>query len=468
MALAALPAALGAGAATAGEIAKSEQQKLPSSPGLARVTQYELLPEDLFPFAIAAGPERGPPEMWFSVGRGQPGAQVIEQKLEPVVGRISFSGEIREFPLPYPSIANVPYSLTAGNDGAMWYLRQGAVGRISRDGQVTELSIDTGDFPVGEIVSGSDGNLWFTKTDTGAGGVIGPGAIVRLDLSGQATEFPLPGPKGGPEAIVPGPDGNLWFTELYGKRIGRITPVGAITEFPIGSAPGDIVAGHDGNLWYSLDGAIGHISTSGRTFRPIVVENGFGPLAAGPDLRLWYGGAGGLALGRVTPDGRRSLTELPKPAVRPVDLATGTLGSLWYIASAEMNCTGGGGSCMVFRPTQPAVIGHIQQIHPVVVVKRRGFSIHPRWARVRLGCLGGEALGSCRGELTLRSRAGVVFGHKRFLIRTDDAATIPIRLLREGREAVLTGRRLRLVAHVDHPEGTPTSRGFVVPPKPRP
>ena len=65
------------------------------------------------------------------------------------------------------------------------------------------------------------------------------------------------------------------------------------------------------------------------------------------------------------------------------------------------------------------------------------------------------------------NQGGVVFGHKRFLIRTDDAATIPIRLLREGREAVLSGKRLRLVAHVDHPEGTPTSRAFVVPAKPR-
>jgi virginiamycin B lyase len=442
---------------------KPTPPKLPSSPGIAKLTQWTLPPEDLYPYAIAAGPSAGPDQMWFTAGRGQPGLTAIEQKVEPVIGRISFGGEIREFSPPNLSLVPTRNSITAGNDGAMWFLGQGSVGRITQDGQLTSFPIDTGGSG-GAITSGSDGNLWFTKSDAS-----GRGAIVRLTLSGQATEFPIGEPGSAPESIVPGPDGSLWFTEAGTERIGRITPAGAITEFPIRSRPTDLVAGHDGNLWYSTDGAIGHVSTAGKSLSSILVEGGYGPLAAGPDLRLWFGDARfPLGLGRVTPDGRRSLTELPSGARWVVDLATGTLGSLWYIARAEGPCMGGGGSCQISRPSQPGVIGLIQQSHPVVVIKRRGFSIHERWAGVRLGCFGGEALGTCRGELTLRSRAGVVFGHRRFRIRTDDAATIPIRLLREGREAVLDGRRLRLVAHVDHPEGTPTSRAFVVPPKPVP
>ena len=35
-----------------------------------------------------------------------------------------------------------------------------------------------------------------------------------------------------PSFIVAGADGNLWFTEPTGK-IGRLTPSGALTEFPI-------------------------------------------------------------------------------------------------------------------------------------------------------------------------------------------------------------------------------------------
>ena len=50
--------------------------------------------------------------------------------------------------------------------------------------------------------------------------------------------------------ITVGPDGNLWFTELVGK-IGRITPAGAVTEFPIPggvSEPIEIVAGPTATL----------------------------------------------------------------------------------------------------------------------------------------------------------------------------------------------------------------------------
>ena len=448
-------AALGAGGA-----GDAGAAKLPSSPGLAKVTQYTLPPEDLFPGAIAIGPTGD--DMWFTVAKGQPGKVAGEQRLEAAIGRITWGGDISEFPLPSaPQSAGRPYAITAGNDGAMWYLAGGRVGRVTAGGQVTEFPIDTGTSSEGEIVSGSDGNLWFTKRDETDGD-----AIVRVTLGGLATAFPLPHRGSGPHAIVPGPDGNLWFTEYSGKRIGRITPAGQIAEFAVPAQPLDIVAGHDGNLWFNTSDAkaIGHISTSGMVFPPVAVDGGWGPLAAGPDLRLWFAAAGGGALGRITPDGRRSLLKLPTPEATIVDLVAAR-GTLWYLAGGERPCHGGS-SCFVVPFVKPGLIGRIEPGRPVVTIKRTGFSVHPRWARVRLTCLGGEALGRCRGELTLESRAGVVFAQKRFLVRTDTTATIPLRLMREGREAVLAGRRLRLVARVDHPEGTPTSRRFVVSAKP--
>ena len=48
-----------------------------------------------------------------------------------------------------------------------------------------------------------------------------------------------------------GPDGNLWFPE--GGAIGRITPSGAVTEFPLpksGSDAGALTVGPDGKLWF--------------------------------------------------------------------------------------------------------------------------------------------------------------------------------------------------------------------------
>ena len=58
-----------------------------------------------------------------------------------------------------------------------------------------------------------------------------------------------------PLGIAAGPDGNLWFTEVFGDRIGRITPTGVITEFGAGITPNSrpryIAAGPDGNLWFT-------------------------------------------------------------------------------------------------------------------------------------------------------------------------------------------------------------------------
>jgi len=56
---------------------------------------------------------------------------------------------------------------------------------------------------------------------------------------------------------VTGPDGNLWFTEYASDQIGRMTPAGVVTEFPLpaGSAPYGIVVGPDGNLWFAETGS---------------------------------------------------------------------------------------------------------------------------------------------------------------------------------------------------------------------
>ena len=60
----------------------------------------------------------------------------------------------------------------------------------------------------------------------------------------------LPNPVG----IAAGPDGNVWFAELGGDNIGRITPDGTITEFPLpvsNSQPFAIALGTDGAMWFT-------------------------------------------------------------------------------------------------------------------------------------------------------------------------------------------------------------------------
>jgi hypothetical protein len=56
-------------------------------------------------------------------------------------------------------------------------------------------------------------------------------------LLSAITEFPLPAGDGLLSGLTVGPDGNLWFPEHLDTAgalvIGRITPAGALTEFPL-------------------------------------------------------------------------------------------------------------------------------------------------------------------------------------------------------------------------------------------
>src|SRR5712692_131955 len=92
-----------------------------------------------------------------------------------------------------------------------------------------------------DIVTGPDGNLWFTEN----GGAVGYGAIGRMTTSGSVTEFRLPTFNSSPVGITGGPAGtqNLWFTEQNTNRIGEITIGGMLTQFTLplaGSQPGGI------------------------------------------------------------------------------------------------------------------------------------------------------------------------------------------------------------------------------------
>jgi virginiamycin B lyase len=62
-----------------------------------------------------------------------------------------------------------------------------------------------------------------------------------MTTDGQTTFSSIPLSDGYPNAIGAGPDGNVWFTLDDEATIGRITPAGAITEFPVSHPDGDYV-----------------------------------------------------------------------------------------------------------------------------------------------------------------------------------------------------------------------------------
>ncbi len=123
-----------------------------------------------------------------------------------------------------------------------------------------------------------------------------------------------------PGQIITGPDGNIWWTERSTAEIGKIVP-GSATNYPavqstgithytsvIGSFPTGIAAGGDGNIWYSNNSnTIARITTTNgapSTGPGVVSLSGsgqIGRLATDSQGNVWYinGSSGTRSIGYV-------------------------------------------------------------------------------------------------------------------------------------------------------------------------
>ena len=150
-----------------------------------------------------------------------------------------------------------------------------------------------------------------------------------------------------------GPDGNLWFPESgTTPLIGRITPVGAVTEFPIPAGTSDagpLTVGPDGVLWFPEGtpfnsfqtpvepGGIGRITTSGAlTIFPTPSTATPGVLTVAPDGNLWFPESGYGKFGRVTPSGVVTEFALPPGLFTATALTVGPDGNLWLNATPNL------------------------------------------------------------------------------------------------------------------------------------
>ena len=105
-----------------------------------------------------------------------------------------------------------------GPDGNVWFTDYNGnrIGRVTTGGSFTEFFVGGGSNPVG-ITAGPDGEPLVVVAG-------GNDKVGRITTAGTMTLYPIPTSGAGPNAIVTGPDGNLWFTELEGNKIGRVTP----------------------------------------------------------------------------------------------------------------------------------------------------------------------------------------------------------------------------------------------------
>src|SRR5437667_4749746 len=133
--------------------------------------------------------------------------------------------------------------------------------------------------------------------------------IAQTPPASPFVDFPLPVSSNRPEGITAGPDDNVWFAASNGKKIGRITPSGTITEFAVSGYAFGITAGPDGNLWFteyvaagnSFVGLIGRITPTGALTEFDCSCESAGGITTGSDGNLWF--TYNTGIGRMTPSG---------------------------------------------------------------------------------------------------------------------------------------------------------------------
>jgi streptogramin lyase len=196
------------------------------------------------------------------------------------------------------------------------------VGAIAESANLSASTIDSLN-----ITSGGDGNLWFTEFD--------PNMIGRITPAGVYTAFPIPTPNSGSDGITTGSDNNVWFTESLTDKIGRITPTGTITEFalPAGSGPRGITSGNDGNLWFTeSNNKIGEMSTAGVVLNQFTIPTtNSSPegITAGPGMSLSFTEFGANQIGIVTNTGTFTEKLIPTTNSEPMGITLAG-GNLWF------------------------------------------------------------------------------------------------------------------------------------------
>lgn len=259
-------------------------------------------------------------------------------KTVEVLERRWLLSSIATFPIPGQSADTFSWDgsahIVTGPDGNLWFTDPGnnKVDRVTPQGQITQFSMPD----------------WSVTTLRAAGSTTGSGG------SGSGTAQGSPDPS--PDDIVAGPDGNLWFTESGVDRIGRITPGGTITEFTTptqDSNPTGIAVGSDGNLWFTESGTndIGRITPAG-----VITEfstknldlSSTDKMVQGPGGNVWFvafDSDGNNEIARVNTAGK--VTAYPLNSY-PTDLTVGPDGNVYVAAEGEIDRVDATGTPTVF------------------------------------------------------------------------------------------------------------------------
>lgn len=243
--------------------------------------------------AVTAGPEGS---MWY-IGNSS-----------DVIGRLNpATGAVTEY--SYPSGAGGGLDIVTGPDGELWFTTTQAVGKIDPvSGQVTILAnVQNPAATPCNIASGSDGDVYVVGNFSGSG-ITGTGGILQITPGGTMTAYDYTDINSGSNATYPhgvtnGPNRDIWFNSFsfvadFGTTIARYG-----SGYNSGAQLTCIASGSDGNLWVTdqANDTLYRVSTSGTVSAfSSGITTGAMPvdIIAGPDLNLWFTEYGRSSIGR--------------------------------------------------------------------------------------------------------------------------------------------------------------------------
>jgi streptogramin lyase len=281
------------------------------------------------PGEITVGPDDA---LWFT----QRGASDAIVRVDPA------DGTMQEFPL---SGGTAPTAITVGSDDNLWFIEsgEGKLGRLQLDGTHDEFNAGlSGSDTLKDITSGPDGQLWVTieGDDADEHRIESFSPSNPDDPCFWSTDL-----TGAPNQIVSASDGKLYFTVSDDPAaIGRIKTDGTIKEMRTGltadSRPAGIAEGGDKALWFTASANPGRIGRmvretqaftefaggdAGLNLTPDAQPAG---ITRGPDGNIWFTESGlDGSIGRMTvpPAAGLELTQMPDLIGRRHDVTNGQL-----------------------------------------------------------------------------------------------------------------------------------------------
>ncbi len=296
------------------------------------------------------------------------GSQGRRPALEALESRQLLAASISEYPTE--TVGGNPSSIVSGADGNLWFTNPQfqELGSINSTTKAFQLFPTPGVTPR-TIASGPDGSLWFTaQVDSSTGFV--EGQIGEINLSTHSIqEFPIPGSTF-PTGITAGPDGNLWFGEeditsgMIVNAIGEFNPsTHTFAEYAITSptAPQNITTGPDGNLWFTTSGpmvwTINPTSHAVSQYAVPTAYAGITGIAAGPDGNIWFTETDANRIGEISLV-THAVNEffLPQPNSYPQGITAGPGGDLWFTdGGAGLRSQGGVSAIGTINPRTHAI-----------------------------------------------------------------------------------------------------------------